>query len=174
MDILIVETIFDTLNAKAALFAIDEFFEARGLALPVMISGTITDASGRTLRARPPRRSGTRCGHAPAASASTALSVRRSCARTSTSSRGSRTAVSAYPNAGLPNEFGGYDETPTQIPRPIHGEWAEYGLVNLVGGCCGTTPAHIGPWRTLCAACRRAACATPTAPPKATPSRAAA
>ena len=143
-DVLMVETIFDTLNAKAALFAIDEAFEARGGRLPVMISGTITDASGRTLSGQTAE-----AFHASVAHARP-LSVGLNCALGAKELRPHVETlagivdgyVSAHPNAGLPNAFGEYDETPEEMAATLK-EFAESGLLNLVGGCCGTTPDHI-------------------------------
>ena len=143
-DTLMVETIFDTLNAKAARYAIDEEFEARGGRLPLMISGTITDRSGRTLSGQT-----TEAFHASVAH-SRPLSIGLNCALGAKELRQyvdvlaqvADCAVSTHPNAGLPNAFGEYDETPDDMAAQI-GEFARSGLVNLVGGCCGTTPAHI-------------------------------
>ena len=143
-DAIMVETIFDTLNAKAALFAIDELFEARGARLPVMISGTITDLSGRTLSGQTAEAFYASMRHARP------LSIGLNCALGAAELRQyvdvlagvADCHVSAHPNAGLPNAFGEYDETPEQMAA-IVGEFARAGLVNLVGGCCGTTPAHI-------------------------------
>ncbi|WP_305804899.1 homocysteine S-methyltransferase family protein [Stenotrophomonas sp. YIM B06876] len=143
-DTLMVETIFDTLNAKAALFAIEEVFEARGGRLPVMISGTITDASGRTLSGQTAE-----AFHASVAHGRP-LSIGLNCAlgaadmrpHVETLSRVSRGYISAHPNAGLPNAFGEYDETPEEMAATLK-EFAQSGLLNLVGGCCGTTPDHI-------------------------------
>jgi 5-methyltetrahydrofolate--homocysteine methyltransferase len=143
-DALMVETIFDTLNAKAALFAIDELFEERGARLPVMISGTITDLSGRTLSGQTAEAFYASVAH------SRPLSVGLNCALGAKELRQYVDVlaqvvdgyVSAHPNAGLPNAFGEYDETPEQMAALI-GEFARSGLLNLVGGCCGTTPAHI-------------------------------
>ena len=143
-DVLMVETIFDTLNAKAALYAIDSVFEARGYRLPVMISGTITDKSGRTLSGQTAEAFWYSLRHARP------LSIGLNCALGASDLREHVDAlsqiaecfVSAHPNAGLPNAFGGYDETPEDMAAVI-GEFAASGLVNLVGGCCGTTPAHI-------------------------------
>ncbi len=144
VDIILVETIFDTLNAKAALFAIDEVFGELGVTFPVMISGTITDASGRTLsgqtteafwyslRHTRPFSIGLNCALGPA-------QMRQYIADLS---RVADTRVSAYPNAGLPNEMGEYDETPEMMRDHLR-EWAQSGLLNIVGGCCGTTPPHI-------------------------------
>ncbi|HET8551375.1 MAG TPA: methionine synthase, partial [Gammaproteobacteria bacterium] len=144
VDILLVETVFDTLNCKAALFAIDALFDEIGKRLPVMISGTITDLSGRTLSGQTTEAFWNSVAHAQP------LAVGLNCALGPAELRQyveelSRVApcyVSAYPNAGLPNEFGGYDETPEDMARHL-GEWAKSGLVNFVGGCCGTTPQHI-------------------------------
>ncbi|GAA0704186.1 homocysteine S-methyltransferase family protein [Dokdonella soli] len=143
-DTIMVETIFDTLNAKAALFAIEEEFEARGSRLPVMISGTITDRSGRTLSGQTAEAFYASVAHARP------LSVGLNCALGAKELRQyvdvlaqvAGCYVSAHPNAGLPNAFGEYDETPEEMAAMI-GEFARSGLVNLVGGCCGTTPAHI-------------------------------
>ncbi|MEO7063488.1 MAG: homocysteine S-methyltransferase family protein [Dokdonella sp.] len=143
-DTIMVETIFDTLNAKAALFAIEEEFEERGGRLPVMISGTITDRSGRTLSGQTAEAFYASVGHGQP------LSVGLNCALGAKELRQyvdvlaqiADGYVSAHPNAGLPNAFGEYDETPEDMAAMI-GEFARSGLVNLVGGCCGTTPAHI-------------------------------
>ncbi|MEO7062805.1 MAG: homocysteine S-methyltransferase family protein [Dokdonella sp.] len=143
-DTIMVETIFDTLNAKAALFAIEEEFEERGGRLPVMISGTITDRSGRTLSGQTAEAFYASVGHGQP------LSIGLNCALGAKELRQyvdvlSQVAdgyVSAHPNAGLPNAFGEYDETPDDMAEMI-GEFARSGLVNFVGGCCGTTPAHI-------------------------------
>ncbi|MCC8448225.1 homocysteine S-methyltransferase family protein [Xanthomonas translucens] len=143
-DTLMVETIFDTLNAKAALYAIEEVFDARGARLPVMISGTITDASGRTLSGQTAEAFYASVAHGQP------LSVGLNCAlgasdlrpHVETLARIADGYVSAHPNAGLPNAFGEYDETPEEMAATLK-EFAESGLLNLVGGCCGTTPAHI-------------------------------
>lgn len=143
-DILLVETIFDTLNAKAALFAISEVFETEGVELPVMVSGTITDASGRTLSGQTAEAFLISISHFPL------LSVGLNCALGAEQlkpyievlAKNSKFAVSAHPNAGLPNEFGEYDETPQELSNQIQ-EYLEDGLVNIIGGCCGTTPDHI-------------------------------
>ncbi len=143
-DLLLVETIFDTLNAKAAIFGIKEHLEEAGLDVPVMISGTITDASGRTLSGQVTEAFWNSVRHAEP------ISVGLNCALGSKElrqyveefSRVADVAVSAYPNAGLPNEFGEYDETPEMMAAEI-GEWAKNGWLNIVGGCCGTTPEHI-------------------------------
>ena len=143
-DVLMVETIFDTLNAKAALFAIAQEFARRGARVPIMISGTITDMSGRTLSGQTAEAFYYSRRHAQP------LSIGLNCALGATELRAYVDAlaqvadcrISAHPNAGLPNAFGEYDETPEQMAATI-GEFAESGLVNFVGGCCGTTPAHI-------------------------------
>jgi len=143
-DILMVETIFDTLNAKAALFAIAQYAEHAGVSLPVMISGTITDASGRTLSGQTAEAFWYSVSHVKP------LSIGLNCALGADQLRQyvqelARIAdchVSAHPNAGLPNALGGYDESPERMAEQI-GEWARSGLVNMVGGCCGTTPEHI-------------------------------
>ena len=143
-DTLMVETIFDTLNAKAALFAIEEVFDARGGRLPIMISGTITDASGRTLSGQTAEAFYASMAH------SRPLSIGLNCAlgardlreHVETLATVADAYVSAHPNAGLPNAFGEYDETPEEMAETLK-EFAESGLLNLVGGCCGTTPAHI-------------------------------
>jgi 5-methyltetrahydrofolate--homocysteine methyltransferase len=144
VDIILLETIFDTLNAKAAAFAVDEVFEALGVILPVIISGTITDASGRTLSGQTteafyyslrhvkPIAFGLNCALGPDL-------LRQYVAELS---RVSEFLVSAHPNAGLPNEFGEYDMDADEMSQHIE-EWAKSGLVNIVGGCCGSTPAHI-------------------------------
>ncbi|WP_019399731.1 homocysteine S-methyltransferase family protein [Pseudoxanthomonas sp. GW2] len=143
-DTLMVETIFDTLNAKAALFAIEEVFEARGARLPVMISGTITDASGRTLSGQTAEAFHTSLAHARPLSIglNCALGARDLRPHIEALAQVSPYYVSAHPNAGLPNAFGGYDETPEEMAATLR-EFAEAGLLNLVGGCCGTTPDHI-------------------------------
>ncbi len=143
-DLLLVETIFDTLNAKAAIFAIDELAAEGGARLPVMISGTITDASGRTLSGQVTEAFWHSVMHARPLSIglNCALGARQLRQYVQELARIAPIAVSAHPNAGLPNEFGGYDETPETMATQIR-EWAEHGLLNIVGGCCGTTPAHI-------------------------------
>jgi 5-methyltetrahydrofolate--homocysteine methyltransferase len=143
-DIILIETIFDTLNAKAAIFAILEIFEARGLTLPVMISGTITDRSGRLLSGQTPAAFWNSVRHAAPFSIglNCALGAREMRAHIAEIARIADTFVCAYPNAGLPNEFGGYDESP-EFMASLLGEFAQAGLVNVVGGCCGTTPEHI-------------------------------
>jgi 5-methyltetrahydrofolate--homocysteine methyltransferase len=162
VDLLLVETIFDTLNAKAALFAITEVFEARGVEIPIMVSGTITDLSGRTLTGQTVEAFWTSISHAPL------LSVGLNCALGPHEMRPyieelSRIApifVSAYPNAGLPDPLSptGFPETPESLAPQIR-DWAEQGWLNIVGGCCGTTPAHI----------RAIAAAVADCPPRALP-----
>jgi 5-methyltetrahydrofolate--homocysteine methyltransferase len=143
-DLILVETIFDTLNAKACLFAIQELFEEMGKELPIMVSGTITDASGRTLSGQTTDAFLISVSHVPL------LSVGLNCALGAKQLRPylqilneqAPFFVSAYPNAGLPNEFGHYDQSPDEMAEQIE-EFLEEGLVNIVGGCCGTTPDHI-------------------------------
>ncbi len=143
-DTLMVETIFDTLNAKAALFAIEEVFDARGGRLPVMISGTITDASGRTLSGQTAEAFYTSIshGHPLSVGLNCALGAKDLRPHVETLAGIADGYVSAHPNAGLPNAFGEYDETPEEMAATLR-EFAESGLLNLVGGCCGTTPEHI-------------------------------
>ena len=147
-DVLLVETIFDTLNAKAALFAIDEYFEASGECLPILISGTVTDASGRILSGQTVTAFWHSVRHARP------LAIGLNCALGATLMRpyiqelnrvAPDTFISCYPNAGLPNPMSdtGFDETPDVTSRLLR-EFAQEGLVNIVGGCCGTTPQHIG------------------------------
>ncbi len=160
VDLLLLETVFDTLNAKAALYAIDELFETRGHALPVMISGTITDRSGRTLSGQTVEAFWNSVRHARpfTVGLNCALGPDLLRAHVAEMARIADTRVCAYPNAGLPNEMGEYDETPEAMARHI-GEWAESGLLNVVGGCCGTTPEHI----------RAIAAAVATCPPREIP-----
>jgi 5-methyltetrahydrofolate--homocysteine methyltransferase len=143
-DLLMVETIFDTLNAKAALFAIEVVFDRLGFRVPVMISGTITDQSGRTLSGQTPEAFWHSVMHARPLSVgfNCALGARALFPYVQELSRIAPVWLSVHPNAGLPNEFGGYDETPETMAAVL-GEFAEAGLLNIVGGCCGTTPAHI-------------------------------
>ncbi|RBY87663.1 methionine synthase [Blastococcus sp. TF02A-30] len=143
-DVLLVETIFDTLNARAAIFALETLFEQHGRRWPVMISGTITDASGRTLSGQVTEAFWHSVRHvAPLmVGLNCALGAAEMRPYVAEMSRIADTFVSAYPNAGLPNAFGEYDEAPEETAA-IVGEFAEAGFVNLVGGCCGTTPAHI-------------------------------
>jgi 5-methyltetrahydrofolate--homocysteine methyltransferase len=143
-DIILIETVFDTLNAKAAIFAVKQAFENLGLELPIMISGTITDASGRTLSGQTPEAFWNSLSHAKPFSIglNCALGAKELRPHVEELSRISDTLVSAHPNAGLPNEFGEYDETAEEMAT-IVGEFAQSGLVNIIGGCCGTTPEHI-------------------------------
>jgi 5-methyltetrahydrofolate--homocysteine methyltransferase len=145
-DLLIVETIFDTLNAKAALFAIESHFERAGQRLPLIVSGTITDASGRTLSGQTPEAFYYAIRHAKplAVGLNCALGAALMRPYLEDIARVADTFVSCYPNAGLPNPMAetGYDETPAQTSALL-GEFARSGLVNIVGGCCGTTPEHI-------------------------------
>ena len=144
VDILLVETIFDTLNAKAALFAIDEVKEERNIEIPIMVSGTITDASGRTLSGQTVEAFLTSVSHIPL------LSVGFNCALGAEQlqpylqrlSRETSFYTSAHPNAGLPNAFGEYDETPEQMQSFIE-NYLKDNLINIIGGCCGTSPSHI-------------------------------
>ncbi len=143
-DIILIETIFDTLNAKAAIFATEEVFLEMGIRLPVMISGTITDLSGRTLSGQTPTAFWHSVRHADpfTIGLNCALGANAMRAHLTEISSVADTFVCAYPNAGLPNEFGQYDETPDEMAAQIEG-FAREGLVNIVGGCCGSTPAHI-------------------------------
>ncbi len=143
-DILLVETIFDTLNAKAALFAIDEIQEERKIQIPIMVSGTITDASGRTLSGQTAEAFLISISHLNLLSVglNCALGAKQLTPYLESLSKNSDFFISAYPNAGLPNAFGQYDETPEFMAEQIR-EYAERGLINIIGGCCGTTPPHI-------------------------------
>jgi 5-methyltetrahydrofolate--homocysteine methyltransferase len=144
VDLLLVETVFDTLNAKAALFAIDEVYNERNTKLPIMVSGTITDQSGRTLTGQTTEAFLISVSHMPL------LTIGLNCALGASMMRPylqvldqkAPFGVSAHPNAGLPNEFGKYDETPELMAIQIK-EFLDEGLVNIIGGCCGTTPDHI-------------------------------
>lgn len=144
VDILLVETIIDTLNAKAALFAIQEVFEELSLKLPIMVSGTITDASGRTLSGQTTEAFLVSIEHAPITTIglNCALGAKELRPYLQTLSNKSHFFVSAHPNAGLPNEFGEYDQSPENMANQIK-VFLDEGLLNVVGGCCGTTPAHI-------------------------------
>ena len=143
-DLILMETVTDTLNVKAALFAIQELFEETGTQVPLMVSGTITDASGRILTGQTTEAFLISVSHAPL------LSIGLNCAMGAAALRPylqvlnekSPFFVSAYPNAGLPNEFGKYDQTPEEMALQVE-EYLKEGLVNIVGGCCGSTPAHI-------------------------------
>ena len=144
VDLILVETVFDTLNAKAALFAVDEYFEQSGTRLPLMISGTITDLSGRTLSGQTAEAFWYSVRHARpvAVGLNCALGATELRPHVDDLARVAETHVSCHPNAGLPNEFGGYDDTPEHMAEVL-GEFASAGFLNLVGGCCGTTPEHI-------------------------------
>ncbi|WP_020397165.1 methionine synthase [Thiolinea disciformis] len=143
-DMILIETIFDTLNAKAAVFAVKQVFEEDGITLPIMISGTITDESGRTLTGQTTEAFYNSLAHADALSfgLNCALGPDKLRQYVEEMARISATFVSAHPNAGLPNEMGAYDMTPAEMAALIK-EWAEHGFVNIVGGCCGSSPAHI-------------------------------
>ena len=143
-DVLMIETVFDTLNCKAAIYAIEEVYEEMGVRLPVWISGTITDLSGRTLTGQTPTAFWHSVRHADpfAIGLNCALGAKELRPYIAELAGACDTLVSAHPNAGLPNEFGGYDETPEQMAEMIQ-EFARAGLVNIVGGCCGTKPEHI-------------------------------
>jgi 5-methyltetrahydrofolate--homocysteine methyltransferase len=143
-DLLMIETIFDTLNAKAAIFAIEGVFDELGFRVPLWISGTITDASGRTLSGHTVEAFWNAIRHAEPliVGLNCALGARQLRAHVAELSGLADTFVAAHPNAGLPNEFGGYDETPEAMATTLR-EFAEAGIVNVVGGCCGTGPAHV-------------------------------
>jgi 5-methyltetrahydrofolate--homocysteine methyltransferase len=144
VDILLVETVFDTLNAKAALFAIDQFFEKHGKRVPVMVSVTITDRSGRTLSGQTVEAFWNSMSHMPLLSVgiNCALGAKQMRPYIDELSQIAPVPISCYPNAGLPNAFGGFDETPDIMATDLQ-EFAASGWLNIVGGCCGTTPAHI-------------------------------
>lgn len=144
VDLLIVETVFDTLNAKAALFAIEEVKEERNIDIPIMVSGTITDASGRTLSGQTVEAFLTSVSHVPLLSVgfNCALGAKQLKPYLQRLSDATTFFTSAHPNAGLPNAFGEYDETPQQTQQFIE-PYLQDGLVNIIGGCCGTTPDHI-------------------------------
>ena len=144
VDLLLIETVFDTLNAKAALFAIEEVFEEKEMACPVMVSGTITDASGRTLSGQTTEAFLVSLSHVPLLSIglNCALGAEQLRPYLQTLSQKSPFYVSAHPNAGLPNEFGQYDQSPEEMAELIDGFLSDQ-FLNIVGGCCGTTPDHI-------------------------------
>src|SRR3989440_8716533 len=144
VDVLLCETVFDTLNLKAALFAIDQYFEAKGRRAPVMVSVTITDRSGRTLSGQTVEAFWNSIAHIPLLSVgiNCALGAKQMRPYIEELSQIAPVYISCYPNAGLPNAFGGFDETPESMARDLH-EFAANGWLNIVGGCCGTTPAHI-------------------------------
>jgi 5-methyltetrahydrofolate--homocysteine methyltransferase len=143
-DLLLIETIFDTLNAKAAIFAVQSLFDEIGVRLPLIISGTIVDASGRTLSGQTVEAFWHSIRHADplVVGLNCALGPRQLREHLDVLSRVADRPVSAYPNAGLPNELGGYDETPEEMAAAL-GEWARHGLLNIAGSCCGSTPAHV-------------------------------
>lgn len=143
-DILLVETVFDTLNAKAALFAIEEVKDERKIDIPTMVSGTITDASGRTLSGQTAEAFLVSISHIPLLSVGFNCALGANLLQPHLEAIASKTpfAVSAHPNAGLPNAFGEYDETPEETATQIE-EYLKKNLINIIGGCCGTTPAHI-------------------------------
>ncbi len=144
VDLLLVETVFDTLNAKACLYAIDEIFEDKNITLPIMVSGTITDASGRTLSGQTAEAFLTSVSHLDLLSIgfNCALGAKMMKPHLEVLAKNTPYAVSSYPNAGLPNEFGEYDESPDDMTNQIK-EFLEDNLINIIGGCCGTTPEHI-------------------------------
>jgi 5-methyltetrahydrofolate--homocysteine methyltransferase len=143
-DIILIETVFDTLNAKAAIFAVDQYFEKIGYKLPIMISGTITDASGRTLSGQTVEAFWNALSHAEPISIgfNCALGAKELRQYIEELSNIANTHVSAHPNAGLPNEFGEYDESPEDMAKELE-DWAQNGYLNIIGGCCGTSPEHI-------------------------------
>jgi len=144
IDFLLVETVFDTLNAKAAIFAIEEVFDERGKEWPIMVSGTITDASGRTLSGQTTEAFLVSLSHVPLLSIglNCALGAEQLRPYLQTLSKKAQFHVSAHPNAGLPNEFGEYDQTAEEMADQVE-EFLSEGFLNIVGGCCGTTPEHI-------------------------------
>lgn len=144
VDCLLVETIFDTLNAKAALFAIMDAYDDRGVELPIMVSGTITDASGRTLSGQTTEAFLISVSHMPLMSIglNCALGAKELRPYLQVLNKNATFNISAHPNAGLPNEFGEYDQSPEQMAKQIQ-VFLDEGLLNIVGGCCGTTPSHI-------------------------------
>ena len=143
-DVLFIETIFDTLNAKAALYAIDSIKDEKSIEIPIMISGTITDASGRTLSGQTVEAFRISLSHLPILSIgfNCALGADQLLPYVKRLSNKSRVFISAHPNAGLPNAFGEYDQTPKELQELIE-EYLKQNLVNIIGGCCGTTPDHI-------------------------------
>ena len=152
VDVLMVETIFDTLNAKAGLFAIQKVFDERNIEVPIMVSGTITDASGRTLSGQTTEAFLISVEHMPLLSIglNCALGAKELKQYSDVLSKNSRFYTSAHPNAGLPNEFGQYDETPEDMVAQVN-EFLEDGMLNILGGCCGTTPPHINAMATAAA-----------------------
>lgn len=144
VDLLLVETVFDTLNAKAALFAIEEVIEERKINVPIMLSGTITDASGRTLSGQTAEAFLISVSHIPLLSVGFNCALGANLLQPHLEAISNKTdfAISAHPNAGLPNAFGEYDETPEEMGEQIE-EYLKKNLINIIGGCCGTTPEHI-------------------------------
>ncbi|MFK7747429.1 MAG: homocysteine S-methyltransferase family protein [Kordia sp.] len=144
VDLLLVETVFDTLNAKAALFAIEEVKAERGITVPIMLSGTITDASGRTLSGQTAEAFLISVSHIPLLSVGFNCALGANLLQPHLEAIANKTdfAISAHPNAGLPNAFGEYDESPEEMAAQIE-EYLKKNLINIIGGCCGTTPAHI-------------------------------
>ncbi len=151
-DIILIETVFDTLNAKAAIFAVKKYFDDHQIDYPIMLSGTITDASGRTLTGQTTEAFYNSIRHANPVSVglNCALGPKDLRSYIEELSRISEFTVSAHPNAGLPNEFGGYDETPDDMANEMS-EWIEKGFINIIGGCCGTTPDHIARFNEMIA-----------------------
>lgn len=151
VDVLLVETVFDTLNAKAALFGIQEAFISMGKNLPIMVSGTIVDASGRTLSGQTTSAFWISVSHIPLFSIglNCALGAEQLTPYLDTLSKEANTRISAHPNAGLPNEMGGYDQGPDEMALQIE-SYLKRGLINIVGGCCGTTPEHIRAIAHIC------------------------
>ena len=152
VDLLLVETVFDTLNAKAALFAIEEVKEERSIDIPIMLSGTITDASGRTLSGQTAEAFLISVSHIPLLSVGFNCALGANLLQPHLEAIASKTnfAISAHPNAGLPNAFGEYDETPEEMGEQIE-EYLKKDLINIIGGCCGTSPAHIKEIATIAA-----------------------
>jgi len=144
VDLLLVETVFDTLNAKAALFAIEEVKEERNIEIPIMLSGTITDASGRTLSGQTAEAFLISVSHIPLLSIGFNCALGANLLQPHLEAIASKTdfAISAHPNAGLPNAFGEYDESPEEMGEQIE-EYLKKDLINIIGGCCGTSPEHI-------------------------------
>ena len=144
VDLILIETVFDTLNAKAALFAVNQVFQKRKTSIPVMVSGTITDASGRTLTGQTTEAFLISMSHFPLFSIglNCALGAAEMYPYLKTLAKKAPFLVSAHPNAGLPNEFGEYDETPEKMVDQIT-NFLDDNLINIIGGCCGTTPSHI-------------------------------
>ncbi len=155
VDLILIETVFDTLNAKAAVFAVEQYFDNNQVKLPVMISGTITDASGRTLTGQTTAAFYNSLKHAKPLvfGLNCALGAKELRPYIAELSSVADCFISAHPNAGLPNEFGGYDETPEEMKTELK-EWANSGLINIVGGCCGTSPEHIRALNELVTECQ--------------------